>query len=320
MTRRVAAKPGFTLIELLVVIAIIVLLIGILVPALNAARDQAKKASSAARIKALGTGAEMFHKELDKYPRSSGTNPFLGGTSDFLSGAQWLLVQLSGPDLRGYVKPTKSNDTNGDGKIDEVDWNAWYALGADYSRVGPFMPPEGDNSISAERYTSLNPSADPPPALLNQTANNWDGGKIPFYLDGFNYPILYYKAGQSKQPFTTGSGAGNFGRYNQLDNGVFTGSDVDGPVNYGSGWDLIGQGKLHGMGKLGWSSSNPNRDPADPSLNPPTFASVVYDRNIYETTRVNNQGRVWPHKPDGFILVSPGRDGLYGTQDDVRNY
>ncbi|MCH8807449.1 MAG: prepilin-type N-terminal cleavage/methylation domain-containing protein, partial [Planctomycetes bacterium] len=76
MTRRVAAKPGFTLIELLVVIAIIVLLIGILVPALNAARDQAKKASSAARIKALGDGAEMFHKELDKYPRSAGTNPF----------------------------------------------------------------------------------------------------------------------------------------------------------------------------------------------------------------------------------------------------
>jgi hypothetical protein len=30
--------------------------------------------------------------------------------------------------------------------------------------------------------------------------------------------------------------------------------------------------------------------------------------------------RVWPYRPDSYILISAGADGLYGTNDDIRNF
>ena len=66
--RRVNRRVGFTLIELLVVIAIIAILIALLLPAVQQAREAARRVSCKSRLKQIGVALHNYHATYGLFP------------------------------------------------------------------------------------------------------------------------------------------------------------------------------------------------------------------------------------------------------------
>lgn len=329
-------RLGFTLVELMTVIAIIVLLIGVLIPALSSARTSARKATTAGMIKAIDSGCELFRNDFKQYPRSRGTNPFEHDNSQILlMGFQWLGLQLVGPDSRGLVDwRNLGNDTNGDKVVDGEDWLEWYAINPQqdhktYDRLGPYANVDGDAVQSIRTFKNVRTNHTDPPAQLIEGNTEWKNDKIPFFVDSFANPVLYYRANpQTDQPFTTGDRNGTLivGQYDQTDNFAVTGtSGTDGYyadliTSAIEGWDIAGSGYAgnfaHDLGEFGYDPAQPTTFPQ-----PKTFAYFFLDGKIFDSTKdSNDKGRLWPYRPDTFILISAGPDGVYGNSDDITNF
>lgn len=107
--KRIIKPSGLTLIELLVVIAIIGVLIAILLPAVQAARESARRMTCANNLRQVGLALHNFESTYKYYPSSwKGTGPIGSSGVDGWSAHSQLLPFMEQVNLASTIDFTKS--------------------------------------------------------------------------------------------------------------------------------------------------------------------------------------------------------------------
>jgi prepilin-type N-terminal cleavage/methylation domain-containing protein len=90
-------QSGFTLVELLVVVAIIATLIGLLVPAIQSAREAARRGSCGNNLKQLAVATEAHKALIGHFPTGGwdgNSTPVAGGGNDWRQPGGWCYTLL----------------------------------------------------------------------------------------------------------------------------------------------------------------------------------------------------------------------------------
>jgi len=301
-------KTGLTMIELLIVLGIIALLVGLLVPALNTVRNIAKETKQKAQLSTIEMALAAFKNDYGDYPPS---NPYswLGDAQEAQNycGAQKLTEALLGWDLLGFHPDSgwRADGTNRRSYRDPVNPGTVYAPGQYFlynpnsqvdmdKRKGRYLELATTNAFRLG-YSAPNVRdglfADTNPLAPNTfvLCDVFGARKISM-ADGSTVkagaPILYYKANTNGKQI--------------LD--IYRMADNDGLVVVKEQADLIENPPAAG-------EQLPRNRLAG------TFA---FFENYIADPKVT--AKPWPYRPDSYILISAGADGLYGTDDDITNF
>jgi len=283
--KSITAKPNkraaFTIVELLTVMSIIVILIGLLVPALNQVRKFAREVRQQAQFNSVSVAIELFNSEFDSLPDSGATDQ----ADEPYCGAMKLAEAMVGQDLMGFhpdsVFMSSGQDYTGNFLYDAND--------ATSARKGPYLPIENANAYQLENIYDNQGSFEPDHFVLcdvfGRVTHRGTGKRI-------GMPILYYKANTAKTKH-------NLANPNDADN-IYDYTDNQDLLMLGKPWDPPeGGGAPHKLaredGQIG----------------------VRFYMNTWNT-QVTTAFR--PYRSDTYILISAGNDGEYGTADDICNF
>ena len=197
-------QHGFTLVELLVVIAIIGILIAMLLPAVQAAREAARRMQCSNNLKQIGTALHNYHSQYNSLP--------MGGThhykfdSNIAKTGTWPMLIL--PFMELQVIYEKFDITAPLGLKDPVNAEACRSEVPGY--VCP-SDPDGSNPIFTNRH-----SRDNHPTSMGL----WYAGSIgpthmdacPFCPNPFAGPNNYCCQGNSYGTYAKEDSVGVFGR------------------------------------------------------------------------------------------------------------
>jgi type II secretory pathway pseudopilin PulG len=311
-------RSGLTVIEILVVVGIIALLVGLLLPAVHTVQKMAKNTKERAQLTAIGLGLAAFKNDYGDYPPSNWNDPALTGTPTDYCGAQKLAEALLGWDLLGFHPDSawRADGLAADPAGNPVANTVYFAPDSLQKRKDRYLELDTANVFRLGRSALgdglfLDTGRLAPQAYVlcdvfggNERRIIQDNGKT--VAPGM--PILYYKANPASKlfpnPTTTVPEPLEAYVYNARDN-----------------WPLLSLGRVGGTGSL--SDRHPLE--GDPRPMVATVNGVVQSLTgwspfYWYIHDPRLSPRYWACRPDSYLLISAGADGLYGTEDDICNF